>query len=696
MSTTETLLVELGTEELPPKALARLSNAFADGVAAGLERAGITGGATTPFASPRRLAVRIENVAPEVPARQAERRGPSLKAAFDSDGNPTRAATGFARSCGVETDALERLETDQGAWLVHRSMAPAVPLDQVLPDILAEALARLPIPKRMRWGSSDAEFVRPVRWLLILHGDRVVPCELMGVSADRLTRGHRFHCPTPIEIANPDGWLDALRSPGHVLADLRERRALIRTQVEARAADIGGHVVIDEDLLDEVTALVEWPVAIDAGFESRFLEVPAEALIATMKSNQKYFHMVDEDGALMPRFIAVANIESSRPDSVREGNERVVRPRLADAEFFYTTDLRTPLADRMATLESIVFQRRLGSVADKSRRIAELAGRLCEALDADADSDAATARRAGLLCKCDLATEMVGEFPELQGTMGGRYARASGETDAVANAIGEVYLPRFAGDSLPKSRAGQAVSVADRLDTLTGIFAIGQPPTGDKDPFALRRAALGVLRILIEGGLDVNLEALTRHAADGHADVRDPSEVSAEVFDFMLDRLRAYYADRGVSGAVYAAVHARRPARPLDFDQRVHAVVAFSELPAAEALAAANKRIHNILRQAGDAVGPRVDISLLADGAESDLAEALTALTPGTEAQLSAGDYAGALTSLAGLREPVDAFFDSVRVMDDDEAVRANRLALLASISDLFSRTADISRLQES
>jgi glycyl-tRNA synthetase beta chain len=686
------LLVELGTEELPPKALVRLSEAFHNGMVAGLKRAGLPHSDTTQYASPRRLAVRINALASSVPARATERRGPAVKSAFDADGNPTRAVQGFARSCGVEVETLERLETDEGAWVVFRSMTPAVPAAEVLGEIISDALAKLPIPKRMRWGSSDAEFVRPVRWLVVLHGNDIVPCDILGVSSGRTTHGHRFHCPEPLDIENADDYLEKLRSPGHVVADFAERRNIVRQQVEHVGSETGGHVVIDPDLLDEVTALTEWPVALAGEFESRFLDVPSEALVATMKSNQKYFHVVDDKGALLPHFIAVANLASRKPNSVIKGNERVVRPRLADAQFFYETDLKTPLADRFTMLQSVVFQRKLGSMSDKSQRVAELAAAIAHATDSSGEA-AEIARRAGMLSKCDLVTAMVGEFPELQGVMGGRYALASGESEAVASATAEVYLPRFAGDRLPATAAGKAVAVADRLDTLAGIFGIGQLPSGDKDPFALRRAALGVLRILIESPVDVDLYELLKLASAAQPLEADPAKIADDLFDFMLDRLRAYYADRGITAEVFAAVHARRPTRPLDFHRRIEAVESFRKLPAAEALAAANKRIANILRQAQGAVPDAVDATQLAEPAEIALASELNTLAAEVTALLDNAEYSRALTRLADLRASVDNFFDTVRVMDDDDAIRANRLGLLKSIGALFARTADISRL---
>ena len=691
---TSNFLVELGTEELPPTALLRLSNAFTTGVVQGLEKAGLEHGEVKSYATPRRLAITVDSLASEQPERSQERRGPAVKAAFDSEGHPTKAASGFARSCGVEVADLERMSTDQGEWLAYRTTLPPVPAAALLPGIVSDSLAKLPIPKRMRWGDSDSEFVRPVRWLLMLMGGEVVEAEILGVRAGNLTHGHRFHAPDPLVINSSIEYVDALRERGHVVANFAERQSLVRGQVLKAAQTLNGNVVIDDGLLEEVTALTEWPCAVVGSFEERFLEVPAEALIATMASNQKYFHLLDHDGGLLPNFIAVANIESSNPESVRHGNERVVRPRLADAEFFFNTDLKTPLCDRLDMLESVVFQKTLGTLADKSRRVSQLAGTLVQEMGENTESVTA-ATRAGLLCKCDLVTEMVGEFPELQGTMGGRYAAASGESPDVANAVGEAYLPRFAGDELPASTAGKAVAIADRLDTLTGIFGIGQTPKGDKDPYALRRAALGVLRIIIEGGLNIDLANALSAAAHAHSATLDRHAVATDVFDFMLDRLRAYYADQDITPQVFSAVHAKRPTKPLDFAKRISAVNSFRAMPEAEALAAANKRIQNILRQAETTPPETLDETLLKEPAEQTLASQVSSLAPSVQSKLDNADYQGALSELASLREAVDNFFDSVRVMDDDLAVKNNRLALLASMGTLFGHTADISKLQD-
>ncbi|NKC11289.1 MAG: glycine--tRNA ligase subunit beta [Gammaproteobacteria bacterium] len=703
------LLVEIGTEELPPKALRPLSKAFAAGMEAGLAKAALSHGAVRALASPRRLAVLVEKLSAAQPERLNERRGPALRAAFDADGQPTKAALGFARSCGTEVEALERLVTAQGEWLVFRHTEPATPTEELVPAIMQSALNSLPIPKRMRWGSSDAQFVRPVRWVLVLFGRRAIACKVLGVASGTTTRGHRYHCPQPLTISSAAEYETALASRGFVLVDFATRRARIDEQVRAAAAALGGQVVIDPALLDEVTALTEWPVAISGSFDPAFLQVPGEALIATMKSNQKYFHMVDEEGALLPYFITVANLQSRNPDAVRKGNERVVYPRLADAQFFFETDQKTPLGDRVTALEQVVFQGRLGSLGDKTRRIVTLCETVMQALGADSAA-IETAKRAASLCKCDLVTAMVGEFPELQGYMGGQYAAASGEPAQVSAALAEVYLPRFAGDDLPQTIPGMAIAISDRLDTLTGIFAIGQGPSGDKDPFALRRGALGVARIIIENALDLDLHALLLAAAKEHtaklgADTLAPAALADQVFEFMLDRLQAYFTERSIGADVYAAVLARRPSHLYDFARRVAAVAQFRGLPAAASLAAANKRIRNILRQAQDDLPQGrdqglpdqelLDNGLLKEPAERQLAAAVSTLAPQANALLEAKDYSEAMTLLAQLRGPIDTFFDTVRVMDDDTALRINRLALLNGIRTLFLRTADISYLQE-
>ena len=691
------LLAELGTEELPPRSLRALSEAFAEGVRAGLENAGLACREVEPYATPRRLALIARGVPATVPGRARERRGPALAAAFDEDGAPTRAALGFARSCGVEVAALDRMETQKGAWLVHRTQEPARPAADLVPGVVEAALAGLPIARRMRWGDGSAEFVRPVHWLVLLLGGEVVEATVLGARAGRATRGHRFHHPDPIALGHPGEYVAKLRTPGRVVASFAERRGLVETMVETAAAKLGGRPVADDALFDEVTALVEWPVAVAGGLEERFLALPRGVVTATLQGHQRYFPVADEGGRLRPSFVTVSNVESRRPDAVRAGNERVVRPRLQDAEFFVRTDLETPLGDYRPALDGVVFQEKLGSMAAKSERVAGLVRHVAQVAGLDAE-DTAAAARAAELYKCDLVTAMVGEFPDLQGYMGGCYARAAGEPDPVADAIEEAYLPRFAGDAVPASAPGCALALAERLDTLAGIFGIGLGPTGDRDPFALRRSALGVIRILIEAAIDADLEALLRHAVEGYGDILEAGSdrLAAEVFEFVVERLRGW---SGAPPDVFAAVHARRPVRPLDFVRRMDAVASFRALPEAASLAAANKRIANILRQVDeiDPGAPRrrseVDPALFAEPAEGSLAARVAEVAPGVKALLARGDYTEAMRALAGLRDGVDTFFDQVQVMSDDPGLRGNRLALLARIEGLFLATADISLL---
>ncbi|AOV15871.1 glycine--tRNA ligase subunit beta [Acidihalobacter aeolianus] len=684
------LLIEIGTEELPPGSLRTLADTLADEVAARLADAGIGGGARHVYATPRRLAVHIEDVPLMQPDRRIERRGPALAAAFDGEGRPTKAAEGFARSVGLTVDALERLETDKGAWLCAYLDEPGRAAVELVPEILTASLGKLPIAKRMRWGAGEAEFVRPVHWVVLLLGEQPIEAEILGVRSGRETRGHRAHHPGALYVADPAAYAPLLRSEGHVLPDFAERRTAIRAQVEALAAELGGSAMLDEDLLDEVAALVEWPVAIAGGFEARFLDVPQEALITTMIDNQRYFPVLDADGRLMAHFITVANIESRDPAQVRTGNERVIRPRLHDAEFFWQQDRRTPLVERRKALKGMVFQKQLGTLYDKSERLATLAGAIASRLGADPECG----RRAGELAKCDLVTAMVFEFTDLQGVMGRYYARHDGELQVVAEAIEDQYRPAHAGDSLPDGAIGQALSLAEKLDTLVGIFAIGQRPTGTKDPFALRRAAFGVVRILIECDLELDLYELLMLAAAGLADRVDSGPVVEEVFAYIMDRLTAYYADRDIPADVVDAVLTCRPTRLGDLDRRVLAVQQFRALPEAESLAAANKRIRNILRQSETEASGKVRVDMLVEPAERALHEALTAAEAVVEPLFAAGRYAQALTHLASLREPVDAFFDGVMVMAEDAEVRNNRIALLTRLYDLFLRAADISRLQ--
>lgn len=694
MAEARDLLVEIGTEELPPKSLRELSEAFGRELSVGCQAARLSHGGVTVYATPRRLAVMMAKLSAHQPERQVTRRGPALGAAFDAEGNPTKAARGFARSCGVDVAHLQRYQGKDGAWLVFRTTEVGQSATALLPNIVAQALERLPVRRRMRWGDLDVEFVRPVHWALLLFGDDAIEAELLGVTGGRESRGHRFHHPGPIRVETPATYSEHLYSTGRVVADFEARRELIRRQVRESAAALGGRGIVSETLLEEVTGLVEWPVGVTGSFDKRFLELPEQVLVAVMQDHQRCFPVVDEDGHLLAHFVAISNIESTHPATVRAGNERVIRPRLEDASFFYRSDLETPLEAGLEKLKDVLFHKRLGSLYDKTQRVSELAGHV--AIAAGASPDAVRhARRAGLLCKCDLLTEMVGEFPQLQGYMGHQYAVVSGEPADVAIALEEAYMPRFAGDDIPKTAVGRALAIADKLDTVVGLFAIGQPPSGDKDPFALRRAALGVLRIIVEGEMDLDLPKLIQSAADRYRTLLPQLHpMVSQLYEFMLERLRAYFLEQGIPADVFGAVAARRTTRPFDFARRVRAVDEFRRMPEAQSLAIANKRIRNILKQAGGRAPTEVQDALFSEDAEWNLAAKLVGLSPRVRELLRSGDYRGALRLLAGLRETVDDFFEGVKVMADDERIKNNRLALLNNISTLFLETADISRLQ--
>lgn len=685
------LLIEIGTEELPPKALRQLRDALAQGIAQGLAQRDIDHGSVHRFASPRRLAVRVDDVPGHQPDREIERKGPAVAAAFDADGHPTKAAEGFARSCGVAVADLETLDDDKGPRLGYRATQPGQALDELLPEVVEQALHRLPIPKRMRWGRSRAEFVRPVHWLVVLHGNQVLPMQQLDAPAGRETRGHRFMAPGRIDLGNAGEYEQRLRAEGWVIADLDARRDDIAQQVQAVAEKVGGEPVADDALLDEVAALVEWPVALAGRFDERYLAVPPEALISSMQGHQKCFPVRSADGALLPAFITVSNIESRDPQQVVEGNERVIRPRLADAGFFWEQDRSRPLAERLEGLKRVTFQKRLGSVYEKSERVAGLCGYIAEALG---DVDAGEARRAGWLSKCDLATEMVGEFPELQGIMGHYYAAHDGEPAAVAAALEAQYRPRHGGDETAEDRCGQVLAIADRADTLVGIFAALGAPSGAKDPFALRRAALGLVRTAIERGLDLDLRDLLEQAATAMPAGLDAAAQVGPVLSFCFERLRAYYQDQGVATEVYEAVANLSPTRPLDFDARIQACRRFLALTEAESLSAANKRIRNILRRAdATEVAEGYREEALTEPAERSLASELGSVRARVQSLTQAREYTQALEALAGLRNPIDRFFDEIMVMADDPVARRNRLGLLAEIDALFSAIADISQL---
>jgi glycyl-tRNA synthetase beta chain len=679
-------LVELGTEELPPKALKNLSAAFTSGIEQGLNDAGLNFGAVVSFAAPRRLAVRIEALEAQQADQEEILYGPPANIAFDADGKPTKAAEGFAARAGATAADLQT--GDNGKLMIQRTIKGKNTVE-LLPAIVQNSLDKLPIPKRMRWGASRVEFVRPVQWLVMLFGSEVVNGEVLGLKAGNTSRGHRFHAPGEITIANPAEYQDKLRA-AYVMADFAERAALINEQVAAKGKELGGEAVIDADLLDEVTALNEWPVALAGSFDEDFLRVPPEALVSSMKEHQKYFHVM-KDGKLMPNFITIANIESKDPAQVISGNEKVIRPRLSDAAFFWDTDRKQKLESRFAKLENVVWVNGLGSIADKARRIGKLASRIAAVTGADS----ALVERAAQLCKNDLVSSMVYEFTDLQGLAGKYYAEHDGEHADVAAAMVEQYMPAFAGDALPASQTGTLIALADRLDSLVGLFGIGQIPTGSKDPFALRRASLGVLRLLVEKEINIDLSDLIDWAIGSDWATAPKAETKATLTEYLLDRFSAWYADEGIPAGVFQSVRALGITNALDINRRVQAVHAFNKLDAAEALAAANKRVSNILaKNGGDKVEAKVDSSLLAQAEEKTLAEQVAAKQQAVEPLMAQGDYSAALTELAGLRVAVDAFFDNVMVMADDEAVKNNRLALLKQLQGLFIGIADISLLQ--
>ena len=687
--TTQNFLVEIGTEELPPKALKTLATSFADNVEAELNQAGLTFDKIEWFAAPRRLAVKVLNLATQQPSKEIEKRGPAVSAAFDAEGKPTKAAEGWARGCGITVDQAERIATDKGEWLVHRAKIEGQPTKNLLNGIVTNALAKLPIPKPMRWADKTVQFIRPVHTVTMLLGDELIEGEILGVASARTIRGHRFLGEKEFEIQHADQYPQLLREKGSVVADFNERKAEILAKSQAKATALGGVADIEESLLEEVASLVEYPNVLAAKFEERFLAVPAEALVYTMKGDQKYFPIYDKDGKLLPHFIFVSNINPEDPTAIIEGNEKVVRPRLTDAEFFFKTDLKQKLVDRLPRLETVLFQQQLGTLKDKTDRIEQLAGEIAKQIGADE----AKAKRAGLLSKCDLMTNMVFEFTDTQGVMGMHYARHDGEDEEVAVALNEQYMPRFAGDELPKSLVSSAVALADKFDTLTGIFGIGQAPKGSADPFALRRAALGALRIIVEKNLPLDLEDLVKKSAALFGDKLTNSNVVADVVDFMLGRFRAWYQDEGIAVDVIQAVLARRPTRPADFDARVRAVSHFRTLDSAEALAAANKRVANILAKAEGDIGA-VDVALCIEPAEQVLAQSVLSLAKEVQPLIAQGEYTAVLDKLAGLRQPVDNFFDNVMVNAEDAKLRQNRLAILNTLQGLFLQVADISLLQ--
>ncbi|MDH5913937.1 glycine--tRNA ligase subunit beta [Vibrio splendidus] len=688
-------LIELGTEELPPTALRSLAEAFASNFEAGLKTAELSHEGIKWYAAPRRLALKVTALAEGQADKVVEKRGPAISVAFDAEGNATKAAQGWARGNGITVEQADRLKTDKGEWLLFKQEVAGKPVQELVMDIAAKALAGLPIPKAMRWGNSDIQFIRPVKTLTVLLGDELVEGKILGVASARTIRGHRFMGEQEFTIDSADQYPAILEERGKVMADYDARKAIILADAKKAADAVGGIADLEDDLVEEVTSLVEWPVVLTAKFEQEFLKVPSEALVYTMKGDQKYFpvysHEIgDAERSLLPNFIFVSNIESKEPRHVIEGNEKVVRPRLADAEFFFNTDRKRPLIDRLAELDQAIFQKQLGTIKDKTDRITELAGYIAEQIDADVEKS----KRAGLLAKCDLMTSMVFEFTDTQGVMGMHYATHDGEDEQVALALYEQYMPRFAGDTLPSTGISSAVAMADKLDTIVGIFGIGQAPKGS-DPFALRRASLGVLRIIVENGYNLDLTDLIGKAKELLGDKLTNENVEADVIDFMLGRFRAWYQDAGFSVDIIQAVLARRPTKPADFDQRVKAVSHFRELEAAEALAAANKRVGNILAKFDGELPAEIDLALLQEDAEKALAENVEVMTEALEPAFATGNYQEALSKLADLREPVDAFFDNVMVMADDEALKKNRLTLLNNLRNLFLQIADISLLQK-
>ncbi|CAH8231580.1 glycine--tRNA ligase subunit beta [Vibrio aestuarianus] len=683
-------LIELGTEELPPKQLRTLAEAFAANFETELKTADLAHEGIKWFATPRRLALKVANLAQGQADKVVEKRGPAISVAFDADGNPTKAAQGWARGNGITVEQAERLKTEQGEWLLFKQEVKGQQAKAIVVELAAKALANLPIAKPMRWGDKETQFIRPVKTLTILMGDELIEGEILGVASARTIRGHRFMGEAEFTIDDASQYPAILEERGKVIADYDARKATIIAGAQQAAQQVGGAADLEDDLVEEVTSLVEWPVVLTAKFEEKFLKVPSEALVYTMKGDQKYFPVYDENKHLLPNFIFVSNIESKEPRHVIEGNEKVVRPRLADAEFFFNTDLKSKLADRLPQLETAIFQKQLGTIKDKTDRITELAGYIAEQIDADVEKS----KRAGLLAKCDLMTSMVFEFTDTQGVMGMHYARHDGEAEEVAVALNEQYMPRFAGDDLPTNGVSSAVAMADKLDTIVGIFGIGQAPKGS-DPFALRRASLGVLRIIVEYGYNLDLVDLVAKAKSLFGDRLTNDSVEQDVIEFMLGRFRAWYQDEGFSVDIIQAVLARHPTKPADFDKRVKAVSHFRELEAAEALAAANKRVGNILAKFDGQLATEINLTLLQEDAEKALAEEVEVMTEALEPAFATGDYQQALSKLAALREPVDAFFDNVMVMADDEALKQNRLTLLNNLRNLFLQIADISLLQK-
>lgn len=685
----KTLLIELGTEELPPKSLQKLAITFYQQIKTQLEKAELDFSEINWFATPRRLAVSVSELAECQADKIVEKRGPAVNVAFDEQGNATKAAQGWARSNGITVEQAERLVTDKGEWLLYKAQQKGKTVAELIPDIVKIAINKLPIPKPMRWGSSRTQFIRPVHTLTLLFGSDVIDAELLDVKSSNVITGHRFHSSGLVVLKKAEDYQKVLKD-AYVIADFTERKKLILSQINQAAAELNANVLMDDDLLDEVTGLVEWPVALVGSFDQEFLQVPAEPLIYSMKDHQKYFPITDQQGNLLNKFIFISNIESKDPQQVIFGNEKVIRPRLADAEFFFKTDKKQTLESRLASLESVLFQKQLGTLKAKSERIAQLSQIIAEQLMLDQKN----AYRAGLLSKTDLMTEMVLEFPQVQGTMGKYYAQHDGEPEEVAIALEDQYRPRFAGDTLPEGKIGCAVAIADKIDTLVGIFGINQPPKGDKDPFALRRAAIGLIRIIIEKSLNLDIAQLIEQGINAYGDVLSNNKVKQEVIDFIMGRFAAYYQEQGISQDVIQAVLAKKPTAPLDFDKRIKAVSHFKNLAEASALAAANKRVGNILAKFDGQLATQFDSKLATESAELELAKTFADLTTKIAPLQQDKNYQALLSELALLKAPIDEFFDKVMVMAEDESVKINRLSLLNQIRNSFYNIADISVLQ--
>jgi glycyl-tRNA synthetase beta chain len=684
-----TLLIELGTEELPPKSLKKLATIFFEQITDQLKTADLAFDSALWFATPRRLAVKVNGLVEKQQDKQVEKRGPAINVAFNDAGEPSKAALGWARSNGITIEQAQRLKTDKGEWLLHKAIQTGQSLESLIPEMVNIALNKLPIPKPMRWGSERIQFIRPVHTLTLMYGDKVINGETLGVSSNNLLQGHRFHHHGLVALTHADLYETTLKE-AFVIVDYQERQNLIVEQIKQAEESLSADALIDQELLDEVTALVEWPVTLIGSFDEDFLQVPAEPLIYSMKDHQKYFPVNDKQGQLINKFIFVANIESKEPEKVIFGNEKVIRPRLADAEFFFTTDKKQTLESRLVSLESVLFQKQLGTLKAKSERIAKLSEQIAKQVN----EDTVLAYRAGLLSKTDLMSDMVLEFPQVQGTMGKYYARHDGEEEAVAQALEDQYRPRYAGDSLPEGNIGCSVAIADKIDTLVGIFGINQPPKGDKDPFALRRAAIGLIRIIIEKKLDLDIADLVAESINLYGDKLSNENTKQQVIDFVLGRFKAHYQEQKISVDVIQAVLVNAPTAPLDFEKRVSAVSHFKSMAESETLAAANKRVGNILAKFNGELFTQFNSSLATEKAELSLANTFSDISNKIKPLQEARDYKAVLTELSQIKQPIDEFFDSVMVMADDEEVKINRLTLLNEIRNSFLAIADISVLQ--